>query len=76
MLVFSRKPNEQFQIGSNVTVTVRRVQGNRVWLAFEAPRSISIGRQELLQGDPVLEFSADLDQSRSNADGCIPNAEP
>jgi len=46
MLIFSRKSGECFQIGNNVTVTVRRIQGNRVTLSFDAPASVRIARQE------------------------------
>ncbi|HEY5311822.1 MAG TPA: carbon storage regulator [Pirellulales bacterium] len=46
MLIFSRKAGECFQIGNNVTVTVRRIAGNRVTLSFDAPASVRIARQE------------------------------
>jgi carbon storage regulator len=47
MLVFCRKRGEQFVIGNNVTVSVQRVQGKRVWLTFDAPASVTILRQEV-----------------------------
>ncbi len=47
MLVLSRKTTEKICIGENITVEVRRVAGNRVTLAIEAPRDIRILRGEL-----------------------------
>ena len=37
MWVFSRKAGEKIHIGDKVTVTVRRVVGNRVTLVIEVP---------------------------------------
>lgn len=47
MLVLSRKSGEKIRIGDNITVEVRRVAGNRVALAFEAPQDVRILRGEL-----------------------------
>jgi carbon storage regulator CsrA len=47
MLVLSRKLGEMIHIGENISVEVRRVAGNRVTLAIEAPREIRILRGEL-----------------------------
>ena len=49
MLVLSRKTGERIHIGDNITIEVRRVAGNRVTLALEAPRSLRILRGELEQ---------------------------
>jgi len=47
MLVLSRKAGERIHIGENITIEVRRVAGNRVTLAFDAPRDVRILRGEL-----------------------------
>ncbi|MEO0530296.1 MAG: carbon storage regulator [Planctomycetota bacterium] len=47
MLVLSRKAGERIHIGDNITVEVRRLSGNRVALAVEAPRDQRILRGEL-----------------------------
>jgi carbon storage regulator len=47
MLVLSRKPGEQVVIGNGTTLTVVKVRGNRVWLAFDAPEQVSVLRAEL-----------------------------
>ncbi|QDU87685.1 hypothetical protein Pla175_10510 [Pirellulimonas nuda] len=47
MLVLSRKAGEKIQIGDGITLEVRRVAGNRVTLAIEAPKDVRILRGEL-----------------------------
>jgi carbon storage regulator len=47
MLVLSRKIGEKIHVGGDVTIEVRRVAGNRVTLAVEAPREVRILRGEL-----------------------------
>lgn len=56
MLVLSRKVGERILVGENITIEVRRVAGNRVTLALDAPRSVRILRGEL-EG-PAREFDA------------------
>ena len=41
MLVLSRKTGEKIYIGEDVFVEVRRVAGNRVTLAINAPKSVA-----------------------------------
>jgi carbon storage regulator len=55
MLVLTRKPHEQIEIGEQrIRVTVLEVRGNRVRLGIEAPPEVSIQRREV-----VLEMSDD-----------------
>ena len=54
MLVLSRKIGEKIHVGNDITIEVRRVAGNRVTLAVDAPRSVRILRGELR--DAALEF--------------------
>ena len=49
MLVLSRKTGERIHIGENITIEIRRVAGNRVTLALDAPRTVRILRGELEQ---------------------------
>ena len=46
MLVLTRSTSERVMIGDDVIVKVVSVAGNRVRLAFEAPREVSIDREE------------------------------
>ena len=47
MLVLSRKPGERILIGDDVTITVVRIGPNNVRVGIEAPREMSIVREEL-----------------------------
>lgn len=47
MLVLSRKRNETILIGENVAVTIIDIRGDKVRLGVEAPREISVYRQEV-----------------------------
>lgn len=49
MLVLSRKPQQQIQIGSNIVVTILEVSGDRVRVGIEAPREIRIMRSEVVR---------------------------
>jgi carbon storage regulator CsrA len=70
MLVLSRKTGERIHIGENITIEIRRVAGNRVTLALEAPRTVRILRGELEQAakefrDPT-EFQNPTENDGSN----------
>jgi len=47
MLVLSRKSGERIRIGDEVAITVVRIGPNTVRLGIEAPRDLSILREEL-----------------------------
>ena len=49
MLVLARKCGESIVIGDDVRVAIVRVKGNRVKLAIEAPREISVERGERVE---------------------------
>jgi carbon storage regulator len=48
MLVLTRKAGEEIQIGEDIRLVVRRIAGNRVVLAIEAPQGMRILRGELV----------------------------
>lgn len=47
MLVLTRKSSERIQIGDDVTLTIVRIDGNKVRIGIEAPDSVKIKRDEL-----------------------------
>lgn len=47
MLVLSRKSGERILIGSNIEISVVRVQGGRVEIGIKAPRSVPVHREEI-----------------------------
>jgi len=57
MLVLSRRIGEQIIINDDIVVTVVAVKGNQVRLGFTAPAEVSICREELLVGVPVVGTS-------------------
>lgn len=48
MLVLSRKVDQQILIGDDITLTVVRMDGNRVRIGISAPRDVRILRGELV----------------------------
>ena len=48
MLVLSRKANEEIVIAGEIRVRVLEVHGNRVRIGIEAPRDVTILRDELI----------------------------
>ena len=68
MLVLTRKEGESIRIGDDIEIVVRRLSGNRVALAVEAPRDVRILRGELTQFDDSTETrEADRAQTASRA---------
>lgn len=49
MLVLSRKPMQSIVIGSNVKITIIKIERNQVRIGIEAPREVSILRDELTE---------------------------
>lgn len=49
MLILTRRVDESLVIGDNVTVTVLGVKGNQVRIGVDAPRDVSVHREELAQ---------------------------
>ena len=47
MLILSRKRGERIVIGPNIELAVVDIRGNKVRLAVDAPRDVSIHRQEI-----------------------------
>jgi len=48
MLVLTRKLNESIVIDGRITVTVVRVQGDKIRIGIEAPKEVPIMREELI----------------------------
>jgi len=49
MLILTRRVSEKLIIGENVTVTVLSVKGNQVRIGIDAPRDVSVNREEVYQ---------------------------
>lgn len=49
MLVLSRKQDEKIIIGDAITLMVVSIQGDKVRIGIEAPKHVSIHREEVYQ---------------------------
>lgn len=47
MLVLTRRPSECIRVGDHIGITVLDVRGNQVRIGVEAPRDISVDREEI-----------------------------
>jgi len=71
MLVLSRKQDEKIIIGDSITLMVVSIQGDKVRLGIEAPKHVSIHREEVYNAiqkerDPVGE--ADVSHNPTTRD--------
>ena len=59
MLILTRRIGESVMIGDDVSITVLRVKGNQVRLGVNAPRTVSVQREEIFERikseDPASE---------------------
>ena len=47
MLVLTRNCGEQLIIGGDIVVTVVAIEGNKIRLGIEAPKSVRVDREEI-----------------------------
>ena len=64
MLVLSRKASQQVMIGTDIRITVVRIDRNQVRLGIEAPAGVAILRDELVRMPPT---PAERDRPEANA---------
>ena len=49
MLILTRRVGESVKIKENITVTVLGMKGNQVRLGIDAPKSVSVFREEIYE---------------------------
>jgi carbon storage regulator len=54
MLVLSRKPLQSIMIGPDIKITVVKVERNQVRIGIEAPRELTILRDELVDAGAAV----------------------
>jgi len=77
MLILTRRVGETLMIGDNITVTILGVKGNQVRVGVDAPRDVSVHRQEIyerIQDQPPGSRPEPRDDSDDAADDEDPPA--
>jgi carbon storage regulator len=67
MLILTRRVGESVVIGEDVTVTVLGVKGNQVRIGINAPKTVSVHREEIFER---------IKSGRPAGDGSSPAEEP
>ncbi|OGV48337.1 MAG: carbon storage regulator [Lentisphaerae bacterium GWF2_44_16] len=49
MLILTRKSDESIIIGNNIKIKVLKVQGSQVHIGIDAPRELSVYREEIYE---------------------------
>ena len=69
MLILTRRVNESLMIGDNVAVTVLGVKGNQVRIGIDAPKDVTVHRQEIY--DRIREGNLDLSIARAENESVV-----
>lgn len=49
MLILSRKVDQKIKIGADITLSIIEIRGDQVKIGVEAPKSVKVFRQEVLE---------------------------
>lgn len=75
MLILTRRAGETLMVGDDVTITVLGVKGNQVRIGVNAPKHVSVHREEIYQRiqrekeqkeNPQLAADLDLEDDQDN----------
>ena len=68
MLILTRRVGESLMIGDEVTVTVLGVKGNQVRIGVNAPRDVSVHREEIYERIQAEKDASDPDDPPPSPD--------
>lgn len=69
MLILTRRVGETVMIGDDIAITVLRVKGNQVRLGLDAPKNVSVQREEIYQRMQGTAASGELPDGAEQAPG-------
>ena len=67
MLILTRRIGESIMIGDDVSITVLRIKGNQVRLGVNAPKSVSVQREEISE-----RMKREAVEQQGDASGHVP----
>jgi carbon storage regulator len=71
MLILTRRVGETLMVGDDVTVTVLGVKGNQVRIGVNAPKEVSVHREEIymrIQAEKNIQLAAHQQAANNAAD--------
>jgi len=68
MLVISRKAGESLILSDNIKITILSIGSDKIALGIDAPRSVTVVREELLETIKANRESVDSSSNQNYAD--------
>ena len=73
MLILSRKVDQKIKIGADITLSIIEIRGDQVKIGVEAPKSVKVFRQEVLEAIQSENIAAATQPLPNSCSACFPN---